>query len=331
MHNHDKAYWEKYYKFWNDFVGAWFASMQTQGNMNVAERIAMQFGNASSINLDELPEPYYGKPHEDVEAVFINLNPGMSTGDDLESAKFFSKLTEPDPEGWLIKEFAKTKKYREYANKCSCLDPDLRNHNPEVCGVKWWQDLEPRPIGGRMSWVRRIYDKPDMCPSKVFALELCPFHSKRWGFDLAENKVLKDFINEHVIEPAIVATVENELPFAIAVGAAIRDVLVYAGAKKEKEWVCESKDRQRKLTDDMLDIWPRWEDGRFIVRCYQLYFINREGKSARVLVTWAAGGNTCPQEGFKDVEESVRQYVRTNPIGGVVERPDDNACEIVEV
>lgn len=209
MHNHDNVYWEAYYKFWNDFVEAWFAAMQTQGNMNVAERIAMQFGNASSINLDELPEPYYGKPHEDVEAVFINLNPGMSTGDDLESTKFFSKLTAPNPDGWLIKKFVKTKNYREYANSCSCLDPNLRSNNPEVCGVKWWQGLDPKSIGGRMSWVRRIYDKADMCPSKVFALELCPFHSKRWGFDLEENQVLKDFINEHVIEPAIVATVEN--------------------------------------------------------------------------------------------------------------------------
>ena len=331
MHNHDNDYWNAYYKFWNDFVGAWFSSMQNQKNMNVAERIAMQFGNASNMYLDELPEPYYGKPHEDVEAVFINLNPGMSTGDDLESTKFFSKLTSPDPEGWLIKEFAKTKNYRAYVDRYSCLDPKLRNHSPEVCGVKWWQDLAPKSIGGRMSWVRRIYDKADMCPSRVFALELCPFHSKRWCFDLAENQVLKDFINEHVVEPAIVATIENELPFAIAVGAAVRDVLSHAGAKKEKEWVCESKDRQRKLTDDMLDIWPRWEDGRLIVRCYQLYCINREGKSARVLVTWAAGGNTCPQGGFNDVEKSIRQYASNNPIGVVEEKPDDNVCEIVEV
>ena len=186
MHNHDSAYWEQYYKFWDEFVGAWFSSMKSQ--KNIAEQIAMQFGNASCINLDELPEPYYGKPHEDVDAVFINLNPGMSTGNDLKSTKCFSKLTAPYTEGWLIKEFAKTKRYREYANECSCLDPNLRDHNPEVCGVKWWQDLAPKPIGGRMSWVRRIYGKKDMCPSKVFALELCPFHSKQWEFDFTGDK-----------------------------------------------------------------------------------------------------------------------------------------------
>lgn len=331
MHKHDTAYWEKYYKFWDDFVGAWFTSMQSQKDRNIAERIAMQFGNASSINLDELPEPYYGKPHEDVDAVFINLNPGMSTEDGLESTKFFSKLIVPYPEGWLIKKFAKTKSYRDYANGCSCLDPNLRAHNPEVCGVKWWQDLAPKPIGGRMSWVRRIYNNANMCPSKVFALELCPFHSKRWEFDLTENRSLKDFINEHVIEPAVIATIENGLPFAIAVGASIRDVLAHAGATKEREWVCEGKNRQRKLSEDVLDIWPQWEDGRLIVRCYRLYRIQREGKFARILVTWAAGGNTCPQEGFNGVEQRIRQYVYDNSVGGVVCSTDDCACDMVEV
>jgi hypothetical protein len=315
VHNHDNSYWDAYYKFWDGFVEAWFTFMQSQKNWNIAERIAIQFGNVSSINLDELPEPYYGKPHEDVDAVFINLNPGMSSDDVLESTKFFSKLTAPELEGWLIKEFAKTKCYRAYANKCSCLDPNLRNHVPEVCGVRWWQDVVPRPIGGRMNWVRRIYEKADMCPSKVFALELCPFHSKRWGFDLVKNQVLKDFINEHVIEPALVATIENKLPFAIAVGAAIRDILVCVGAKKEKEWVCDNKDPKRKLSDDMSDIWPRGKDGRFIVRCYQLYRVHRKEGAARVLVTWATGGNTCPQYAFKDVEACIRKYALENPIG----------------
>lgn len=316
MYNHNSSYWDEYYKFWDEFVKAWFTSMQSQENRNIAERIAMQFGYVSSINLDELPEPYYGKPHEDVNAVFINLNPGMSTGDDLESTKFFSKLTAPGSEGWLIKEFAKTKCYRAYANKCSCLDPNLRNNNPEVCGVRWWQDIAPKPIGGRMSWVRRIYGKADMCPSKVFALELCPFHSRRWEFDLKNNQFLKDFINEHVIEPALVATNENKLPFAIAVGAAHRDILTYVGAEKEKEWICDSKDQQRKFGDDVLDIWPRRKDGRFIARSYQLYRVLSDGKAARVLVTWAAGGNTCPQDAFKDVEACIRQYALKNPIGG---------------
>ena len=247
MHNHDNAYWEEYYKFWDDFVEAWFTAMQNQGNRSIAERIAMQFGNASCINLDELPEPYYGKPHEDIDAVFINLNPGMSTGDDLESTKFFSKLTAPYPEGWLLKEFAQSKSYRKYANTCSCLDPNLRNHEPEVCGVKWWQDIAPKPIGGRMSWVRRIYDKPSMCPSRVFALELCPFHSKQWEINFADNKELKDFICEYVIKPAVVATIENNLPFAIAVGVSTRDILSNIGATEEEEskkWSCKSHNHQ---------------------------------------------------------------------------------------
>lgn len=321
MQKHDTAYWDTYYKFWDDFVGAWFASMLSQKDWNIAERIAMQFGNASSINLDELPEPYYGKPHEDVDAVFINLNPGMSTDDILESTKFFSKLTAPYPEGWLIKEFAKTKRYREYANTCSCLDPNLRNHKPEVCGVRWWQDLAPKPIGGRMSWVRRIYDKANMCPSKVFALELCPFHSRQWDFKLVNDKKLKNFIYEHVIGPAVVATIENNLPFAIAVGASVRDILSYIGATEEEEskkWTCKSHNHRRKLHDEKLrDVWPH-PNGKLIVRNYRLFRIKCDKGTARILVTWAAGGNKCPQTDFNGVEQRIRQYVYDHPISEVV-------------
>ena len=182
-----------------------------------------------------------------------------------------------------------------------------------------------------MSWIRRIYDNLDMSPSKVFALELCPFHSKRWEFDLTENQELKEFISKHVIRPAIMATLENDLPFAIAVGSAVRDVLSHEGATKEKEWVCESRGGQRKLNDDTLDVWPRWEDGRLIVRCYRLYRIEIGGKNARVLVTWAAGGNTCPQDGFCDVEQRIRKYVLNTPIDGITALSDECACDIVPV
>ena len=324
MRSHDKAYWDKYYKFWDEFVGTWFTSMKSE--KNTAEQVAMQFGKASCINLDELPEPYYGRPHEDVDAVFINLNPGMSMKYKLESTKFFSKLTAPSQEGWLVKEFEKLGSYRKYADEWSCLDPRLRNHDPEVCGVKWWQDLAPKPIGGRMSWVRRIYDKTDMCPSRVFALELCPFHSKQWEFDFAEDNNLKDFICEHVIEPAVTATIENDLPFAIAVGASVRDILSYVGAVEEdesKNWSCKSKHHQRKLNDEELrEIWPH-PKGKHIVRNYRLYRVHGAKGTARMLITWAAGGNTCPQADFRNLERHIRQYVYNNPIGDRIGMSED--------
>lgn len=326
MRNHDKVYWEQYYKFWDEFVEAWFTSMKS--DKNIAEQAAMQFGTASCINLDELPEPYYGKPHEDVDAVFINLNPGMSTEYKLESTKFFSKLASPCPdEGWLLKNYVKLGSYRKYADEWSCLEPELRNHDPKVCGVKWWQDIVPRPIGGRMSWVRRIYDKLSMCPSKVFALELCPFHSKQWEFNFADDTKLKDFICEHVIEPAVVATIENNLPFAIAVGASIRDILSYVGATEEEEskkWSCKSHNHQRKLYDEKLrGVWP-YPNGKLVVRNYRLFRIKCAKGTARILVTWAAGGNTCPQADFRNVEQRIRQYVFDHPVIKVSDTSGDS-------
>ena len=309
----DKDYWNQYYQFWDEFVKRWYDS-----GANPTDKITQLFKKASEgskdteLNLDELPEPYLGNPDKGVKAVFINLNPGMSqkgyygqyNGKCLEQTKFFSN--QDNETGWLMREYIKSGcGYRNFLDKWSALKPELQNHEPEVCGVKWWI--------GRMDWVRRIYKDQNLSSLDVFAPELCPYHSKKWNSALKNNKDVLNFMRINVLAPALKAVKENDLPFAIGVGSDIRNMLDYFGAALEREWSCGRKKEKRVLNNearDLAGIWPRYPDGKLKIRSYRLYKIT----DSRVLVTWASGGNDAPFDGFAEVEKSIVKYVKDNPL-----------------
>ena len=336
----NETYWNDYYDFWNKFVSDWYDFIS--GGKTDSVNVLVSFGRASCINVDELPEPYLGFPNDkDLGAVFLNLNPGMCQkgkygayrGENLEATKFYSNINKPDgsvPSGWLIKEFRDEAKicYKEFVSKWSCLNPELRwkvrKVKHEVCGVEWWQGNEVNIIGGRMKWVRQIYGNSQLCPTHVFAPEMCPFHSARWDFDIVEDNEIIKHIVSRVLSPAIVATHQRELMFAIAIGKTFRDVLeeIMAGrvanvkAREEGHWCCKINDGERELSDDSLSgIWPTNDDGEFTIRSYYLYNVTDSNEvNARILVTYAPGGNTPPAEDFIGVEERIRQYIESKDI-----------------
>lgn len=296
------TYWDEYCRFWDEFVEKWFRS-----NANPQDEVSRLYRGVVDYNADELPEPYLGNPDAGLKAVFLNLNPGMSVkgkygthkGKNLEATKFYSNIEKPI--GWLIREFrdGANCSYREFVKKWSCLKCEMRGHEPEVCGVNWWQGNDPKKIAGRMKWVRRVYGNEELCPSQVFALEICPFHSTK--FPTSRLDGLKMFIRERVINPAARAVIENGLPFAIAVGKSYGEVLSAIGARREKTW-----------TGDVLPTeWPTNGDGEPVNRTYELYAYNIEGIGrAHFLVTYAPGGNTSPSKEFEPVESVIRQFCR---------------------
>ena len=77
-----------------------------------------------------------------------------------------------------------------------------------------------------MKWIRQVFEK-EIQPEEVFALEICPYHSKKWETiqRLDQQTELINFISEHVIAPAVVAATENELDFVVAIGKSIVDLL----------------------------------------------------------------------------------------------------------
>ena len=296
----NKTYWDDYYQFWDTFVQDWF-----QSGAKPHGETAKLYGEVVDFNADELPEPYLGDPKAGVDAVFLNLNPGMSVkgkygsfkGKNLEATKYYSNLDKPF--GWLIREFrnAANCSYKEHIKKWSCLNPNLRGQDPEVCGVDWWQGSDPNKVGGRMKWVRQIYGDNQLCPSRVFAPEICPFHSPRFPTNRLQN--LTGFIRAHVIVPAARAVIENGLPFAVAVGKSYAEVLTALGARQEKEWSSKTP----------MKGWPKNQSGSPVNRTYGLFSFDVDGVGcARFLVTCAPGGNNPPRADFALVEAAIRQF-----------------------
>ena len=324
-----KGYWKEYYDFWDDFVGDWFKEQENEpGAINKYKNIYKAYENAvAHLELEELPTPYLGKPHAGVDAVILNMNPGLSeiigfgkfAGKNSDWTQFYSHIN--DEIGWLICKF-KDKANGLYSSfvgigsdiNYSCLNPDLLDTSkyPDwVCGVNWWQGYDKKLIekkyrkkccqnrDKRMPWLRQIYNK-DISPAKVFALELCPFHSKEFSFKQADKDLLK-FIPDHVIIPAATAVVENGLPFAVAVGKTTADVLEKGmGILPKKEWSCETQPKD----------WPT-NDGR--KRKYRLYDVKvQNDRIAHFVVTWVNRGIPSPEQRFADFEKRIHDYCCPN-------------------
>ena len=354
-------YWQEYYDFWDWFVQEWF-NLHTKAVRSPEydgcnyDKISSAYSDCvAELNPDELPEPYLGRPREGVDAVIINLNPGMSQGGKntgeggvLEMAKLFSKIDQS--EGWMIRMYRATGdkgravsyyrfineiefKYKQKGEQLitkglSSLNPDLRNSKPEVCGVKWWQGnltgkemwrgKERERINSekkRIEWIRRMYKEGDwISPSRVFALELCPYHSFSFNADLKDEYLLR-FINKHIIGPAITAVVENGLPFALAVGAPVKIVLDELSKRK---WIVAEEIREwsyKDLKTTACMKWPQtWKKSINgfgpSERTYRLYSIRTtNGQMVRILVTWANGTFCAPKNEFNDVEADIRSYM----------------------
>lgn len=319
-------YWKEYYAFWDEQIKDWFTCREKNGESKLLGEFSQY---VQGLDVDDMPEPYYGLPDKGIKAVVLHHNPGVSEQDSQrntcdESQKRYSLI---DGAGWLIRKFRDNCgcSYHKFVKDYSCFIPRYRSENPvvdgqgerEICGVKWWQGLQEKTIGGEIKWLGQIYgkninpdDKPDrerLHPLEVFALEFCPFHSS--DFRVRNENFfygnMKGFVVERIFKPAICAVRENNLPFAVARGSKFREFMQAMDLQHEKEW---------SYTGNISE-WPTNENGNMINRTYRLYKIDDgEGKCARVLLTWYSGGYNPPSDKFKEVERQIREYVANNPL-----------------
>ena len=334
----DYKYWDDFYSSWDKIVKEWYEGQEK----NQIDSISNEYSAwIKDLNLHELPTPYLGNPNDGVEAVIIDLNPGGSEligfgkfeGEHADATQDYSNIE--NDIGWLIRKFRDYagKSYRRFVEKWSCLNPNLRGNDPWVCGVNWWQgytrgietyegkdrvlieyhkDSNTKCRGHRIEWARRIYKNPWMSPAKVFALELCPFHSKEFNAKFNVNSCrdeLIGFIKKHVLDAVVKATHEGNLPFALGVGSHIGDVLQVLGAELKDRWSHEQH-------PDAWN-WPRWDHGakrgQLRNRTYSLFTIqSTDGIQGRVLVTSAPGGLSCPAPDFWGVEDCIREFALKN-------------------
>ena len=138
----------------------------------------------------------------------VHLNPGTSS-------KGVSEIVWGSF-GFLIRSFEADcgKKYSEFTQKWSPLKDSYIDKKPEdVPGYDWWHNANRKKFFKRFFCVQNLTD--------VFALEACPYHSKRWsgGLDAIEKHVI-----DNVITPAAVIAERNN-NCAVLVGSVFNPMI----------------------------------------------------------------------------------------------------------
>lgn len=290
--------WNKeFYDQWDRFVKNWW-----DANAQPSDSVTNGFKKGRHLDLGELPEPYLGSP-QGAKVVIINYNPGMSAPN--EDTKFYKTYNRRDA---LITKFVDEydRSYHRFVKDWSALNSALDKRCPSIPGVKWWK--------GRFKWIERfmkhfpckVADGFCIRREEVFALEICPYHSKSWQGRLEDQSVI-NHVKKFVIIPAACAALENDLPCVICVGDKIGEVLRdQFNLRLISKWDEGLDDRRNRISD-----WPKGKSGS-AKRKYELlemdgsrnYQFNEAIGTSKVLflVLSSTGSNKLPGASFDKVE-----------------------------
>ena len=232
--------WDEYRAYWDEFVRRWFDAKNADAlalpDDELTHHVSHLFApglrveeKKSQLSRDELPEPYYGTPWGGarIDAVTIHLNPGGCQ--DGEESKCYSHLQ--DGTGWLLKRFAEKHEcvYSRYQAEESPLSENNINRRPEICGVPWWLTKQKE-----LDWIQQALGDSSIRGQRLFATELCPYHSQQCG--LPSNRWVVQHLLKRVFLPAVVAAVGARHQMIVCRGAPIASVLEKYGLKPLKEW-----------------------------------------------------------------------------------------------
>ena len=275
--------WDDFYKRCDDFITTW--SEKTQDCARKSVYLQASGGDKSFLypQKDYMPEPFLGNP-ENCLAVMLNLNPA----DPME--KFCYKDS-----------YARQIISDGYSNRAK----EFSIFEEGDGGSKWW--------GQRIDWLNRISGNRDE-NLKPFVVEICPWHSKKWGRLDYENRKLVKTIKSNTLEPAFSAVHNAKIRnCVIAIGKDYCEVLSELGFEEEvrfmpssgnlEVFVNGSKDLKRGTYWSACERWPRNKKQELSNRAFAVF---RDGEN-RILCIWSnkGGSNKPPQEGFDTLVKAL--------------------------
>lgn len=319
-------FWKDYFSYWEKVIRDW---CDVRGKFDSEHE---NIFDVQRLDPKEIPEPYICKvdscfQRSKVRAIMINLNPGASSG--FECTKCFCRY-EDDPKCGellckLIKECGTS--YIEWISRYGCLLNEYSDGwAARIPGVKWWQgNARQGDRGGRLRWLDQFYGRfgdRSVMPEDVFALELCPYHSKcaptgmftRYKKGIDKERFL-EFEWQRVFKPAVVAACEDGVPCIACVGKDVIKVL--------EDCLGDDVDLIRHFDsteESTRSVWPPTARNEPVNRHYVLYeFRSRGGarwadicqtvqnmpERVWLLGMWTKGSTMPPDQRFKDVEEVI--------------------------
>ena len=268
--------------YWNRYLSEWDNSPFGKA---MSEKAARRFFHKSSLlnaGISYMPEPYYGDINNPY-CVIINLNPGLSHPMDW---------VKQHSSGGFIYNDLHNGSYSVVNQKYSPFLPSSITSigTPKaIPGADWWNE-------NRMKWINsflhRLYGShiPDL--AQPLALELCPWHSVKWGRGIVEG--MGSFLFDTVLEPAADAIGPNRFGFCF--GKEVGEILIDNGFLVVQQWDKDSSP----------NTWPLGQKGNKVNRTYRLLGGVVKGKKVLFLNHYAYGSFKTPGRAFaENVEPQI--------------------------
>lgn len=299
-----KDFWDNFLKKWmenhDDFImndpdGQAFFSKNSRGNIINADLYT---------NISYMPEPYYfgdaflkaAKWSDFNDAIVVlDLNPGLSHEADRLKCK-------EDPNPLILKDLEKgystdiNPKYSPFINTISTIP-----------GVTWWKSK-------RLTWFSRFLSVGNV-RGKMFAFELCPFHSKNWNVTLDLKSI--DFVKKHVLTPvASILTNNGKTRLGYCFGKDWEKIFSILGFQELAQWGVGYDNPSKPFVSPSgsalnLKSWPKKKGtSTNINRIYKLYRGNINNIDIYFLCLRGSGTFAAPGPVFKDTEELIKDDMK---------------------
>ena len=279
---------EAYLKHWDNFFEKWEKDSKATFDEDVIWKNRKGKGE-TELECDVFPQPYLGNIH-DHSVITLNLNPSRSKkGVKKFNLKNGEKGNENDVfEEKHLQEFLKKPKkdYYEYAKGFPTYDIDF------------WQNQK--------NWIDRIFkklgkDAPSENKIKPFAIEICPWGSKKFqNLKIKKDDPLIKYMDHYVFDVIEKVIEHSKLKVVLSVGKAYYDIF-----DNKKTVFVREKEISYQNKPEGID-WPQTKDevsgkDRDVKRTFSIW---KKGKILYIN-TYASGSNTPPAEHFDEIQNQL--------------------------
>ena len=299
-----KDFWDNFLKKWmenhDDFImndpdGQAFFPKNSQGNLIQTDLYR---------NITYMPEPYYfgdaflnATDWSDFNdaIVVLDLNPGLSHKADCLKCK-------EDPNPLILKDLAKG-----YSTEINPKYSPFINTHSTIPGVTWWKSK-------RLTWFSRFLSVGNV-RGKMFAFELCPFHSKSWNITLNPNSI--NFIKQNVLIPvASIWAGNGKRRLGYCFGKDWEKIFSILGFQELAQWGVDYDNPSKPFVSPSGSAissvsWPKKTGtSTNINRIYKLYRGNINDIDIYFLCLRGSGTFAAPGPVFKDTEELIKDDMK---------------------
>ena len=251
---------QNYFNDCDNLINNWMSPITNRSLLSSDPFLSNSPVLSGSPYYDAMPEPFLGDPDNNL-AVIVDLNPGFTDAN--------NKYGVP-PDNIVLSNSVMTPilsskgGYSQYAIPFPHLCPNPHH----IAAAGWWRIREKwlskiARMNGYVNTYSRCQDGFDIPDCKPFAIELCPWHSKKW-----EDSGIKQYtpnqinwINNQVLKTAEEAVKGSKVKFIIGLGNSVGKAAKQLGFVVQKMWKSQNDCSHS-------GCWPVKDNGKEIAKTF---------------------------------------------------------------